>query len=235
MFLVKIETKYEQYLSQKLGLVFANAKDVLKRKDVESQIPKRVYGTVVSVPNHYIGPKKGSVTYWYSDGDLLQSPTYQQYGFNNMVVVKDRADSHGEIYYESCIQDNLQVGDKVWFLYSATEDPNMIDDGVYSIAPRSVFAYERDGVFNTFAGKVLLEPLYPKSSIIYLPDNLKPVATSGRVAFIGKPLYGGYRTDLLEVGDEVVFPPARRWEIDIDNKTYVALDGEHIQKIIKHG
>lgn len=233
--LVKIETRYEEFLSQKLNLVFANARDILKRKDVASNIPKRVYGEVVSVPSEYIGPKKGSVKYWFSDGELLENPIYQKYGFDNMVVVKDVEGTHGEVYYESCIQDKLEVGDKVWFLYSATEDPNLIDDGVYAVSPKSIFAYERNGNFNTFAGKVLLEPIYPKSSLIILPDNMQPVATSGRVAYIGNPLHDGFRTDLLETGDEVVFPPARRWEIEINDKTYVALDGEHIQKIIKHG
>jgi len=230
--IVEIESVFEQWLSKKLNLIYVGAKDLLnEKKQVASSIPKRVYGTVIAAPPSYVGP---AYPITYQMDDIPNHPVYEQLGMQNLVTVREQRGTHGECYYANTIQDHLLPGDKVWFRYNATEDPSLIEDRKYAMPAHQIVAYERDGDFRTFGGRVFLEPIYPASgSLIATPDSAKPIATSGRVAHIGLPLRGGWRTDLLEVGDEVVFPAARRWEIEVDGKDYVVLDGEQITKIIK--
>ena len=232
--IVEIESVFEQWLSKKLNLIYVGAKDVLnEKKQVASAIPKRVYGTVVATPPSYIGPRY-PVT--YEMDDIPTHPTYEEFGMQDLVTVKAQHNTHGECYYAGTIQDQLLPGDRVWFRYSSTEDPMLIEGLKYAMPAQQIVAYERDGKFIPFGGRVFLTPITPKSGTsIVAPDSAKPIATSGRVAHIGLPLRGGWRTDVLEVGDEVDFPAARRWEIEVDGVDYVVLDGEQITKIRKHG
>lgn len=237
--LVRVEMVYEKYLSKKLDLIYVNAVDLLPTDNVASNIPKRVYGTVIDAPTPEMGYKGPRTPILYKMEDIdtdydLQHPSFRENGMSNIITSKAVKGTHGEVYYTNTIQDFIPVGSTVWFQHTATGKSKQIDEGVYAMGPEQILGYQQEGgQFTPFGGRIWLEPVYPNLGKLILPDSVKPVATSGRVVFMGKPLRGGYRTDFVQIGSEVEFPASRRWEVEMSEKTYVVVDGEQITKIIK--
>jgi co-chaperonin GroES (HSP10) len=247
--IVEIEKQFENYFN---GIFLVTSRELLGRDDVETTVPKRIFGKVIAAPANYCGPEKPII---YRSEDIDDSPrqpigvrysgngnqnaTYREWGMDHIITVvptKHIPGSHGKVFYEGSIQDRIQAGDTVWFHGVATEKANLIAKNTYAIPINQILAYQREGgEFTPFAGRIFLKPVRNQyfTSRIIIPDWVReaPQPVVGEIVHIGKPLNGSDVHPLLEEGLHVEFPKTRRWEVSINGKDLIVLDAEQITKI----
>lgn len=247
---VEIEKEFEDYFN---GIFLLSDRVRFNRDDIETHIPKRIFGNVLAAPRSYIGPNK-PITYTlediddaprlpanerYGNGYGNQHPVFRELGMGNAVTIVPVHGTHGKCYYEGCIQDFLEKDDTVWFSPVATEKSQLIGKNIYAIPVNQILAYKRgDGKFTPFGGKVFLLPVKNKyHTTLILPESVrtatKPV--SGLVFSKGLPLYGAEVHGLINQGDEVEFPKSRRWELEINGKQMIVVDAEQITRVYARG
>lgn len=246
--IVEIEKQFENYFN---GIFLVSSRELLGRDDVETTVPKRIYGKVLAAPTRYLGLSE-PIIYTSEDiddaprqppnekytGNGNQHPSFREWGIHNLVTIVPVQGTQGKVFYENTIQDWLKPNDTVWFHGTSTEKIHLIAKNTYAIPVSQILAYKRDnGGFTPFAGRVFLKPVrnqYYTSNVV-IPEWVRDVPQPfvGEVIYIGKPLRGSNVHPLIETGDYVEFPKVRKWDVTIEGKDLIVVDAEHITKIYK--
>jgi co-chaperonin GroES (HSP10) len=215
----KIDSRFEESITSAGGL------SLFLDSTYNPNENKRIYGEVIAAPSllskdRCLGEFTDGLPYGNRDNVKPES-----FGYNEM-------------------ENEVQVGDKLYFYYTATEDIMELEPGVFAMLYDQAICVVRGGAIIPVASHILVKPCYGEgvedigdgimgktnSFGMVTEINCKPVPRIGRVAYAGKPLKN--RGENIKQGDLILFDKYCEFKNEIEGSEYYVMKHENVFAVI---